>query len=34
MKKATVLQLSAVDLHPSIALFSLDPDNLQLYCFV
>ena len=24
----------AVDLHPSKALFSLDPDNLQLHCFL
>ena len=25
---------SAVDLHSSKALFSLDPDNLQLHCFL
>ena len=29
-----MLHFNKVDLHPSKALFSLDPDNLQLRCFL
>ena len=33
-RESSPVSLSAVHLHISKALFSLDPDNLQLHCFL